>query len=322
MRALITGVKGFVGKYLADYLLSQGIEVWGTSRTLTPFLHLNNGTVKVIENDLRDTNDIYNLLLSIKPVYIFHLAGQSNVKLSWENKEETFFANVNKTIFLLDACVKYQQENPHMRLLTVGSSEEYGKVASDELPIKETTPLRPMSPYGASKAVVSLLIQQYHKAHGLNVIHARPFNHIGPGQAEGFVTTDFAKQVVDIEVGNSLPQIKVGNLDVARDFMDVRDIVIFYYELIVRKSIDYGEVVNVCSGRAVKINNILEQLMKYSSKEIQIIIDKTKLRPVDIPFYFGENKKLKELTTHRSDISLEQSLSDILNSLRWSINDK
>ncbi|RKJ66060.1 NAD-dependent epimerase/dehydratase family protein, partial [Butyricicoccus sp. 1XD8-22] len=174
MRALITGVQGFVGKYLADHLLSQGIEVWGTSRKESPLLRLSNGNVEIIQNDLNNTQVIFKLLQSVKPDYIFHLAGQSNVKQSWEDKEGTFYTNVNKTVFLLDACVKYQQENPILRLLTIGSSEEYGKVEEHELPIKETTPLRPLSPYGASKAAVSMLIQQYHKAYGLNVLHARP----------------------------------------------------------------------------------------------------------------------------------------------------
>lgn len=311
MRALITGVQGFVGKYLAEHLLSQEIEVWGTSRRMSPLLHLNNGTVKVIENDLSNTNDIYNLLLSIKPDYIFHLAGQSNVKRSWEDKEGTFYPNVNKTIFLLDACVKYQQENPDMRLLTVGSSEEYGKVEPHELPIKETTPLRPMSPYGASKAAVSMLIQQYHKAHGLNVIHARPFNHIGPGQSLGFVTTDFAKQVVAIEKRKKDPLLFVGNLSAKRDFTDVKDIVRAYYKLILDGNL--GEIYNVCSQDAVPIQQILELMVKNSRIDIEVQVDKERLRPSDIPIYEGDNKKIKNDVEWNSTFSIEKTIEEILN---------
>lgn len=315
MRALITGVQGFVGRYLADHLISQGIEVRGTSRTMSPLLHLNNGTVKVLENDLSNTNDIFNLLHSIKPDYIFHLAGQSNVKRSWEDKEGTFYANVNKTIFLLEACVKYQQENPDMRLLTVGSSEEYGKVEPHEMPIKETIPLRPMSPYGASKAAVSMLIQQYHKAHGLNVIHARPFNHIGPGQSLGFVTTDFAKQVIAIEKGKKDPLLFVGNLSAKRDFTNVKDIVRAYYKLILGGNL--GEIYNVCSQDAVPIQKILDLMVKNSRIDIEVQLDKDRLRPSDIPIYEGNNNKIKDDVEWKPTFPIEQTIEEILNHERF-----
>ncbi|KGR90048.1 hypothetical protein CD30_13820 [Ureibacillus massiliensis 4400831 = CIP 108448 = CCUG 49529] len=311
MRALITGVQGFVGKYLADHLLSLGIEVWGTSRQESPILRLKNGEVNVIINDLNQTEDIYQLLHNFKPNYIFHLAGQSNVKHSWEDKEGTFYANVNKTIFLLDACEKYQQENPNMRLLTVGSSEEYGKVEEHELPIKETTPLRPMSPYGASKAVVSMLIQQYHKAYGLNVIHARPFNHIGPGQSEGFVTTDFAKQVVSIEKGDKKPILLVGNLSAKRDFTDVRDIVKAYYQLIIEGRM--GEIYNVCSRNKRPIQEILDLIIINSKVNIEVQLDKNRLRPSDIPIYEGNNNKIKKHIQWEPSYPIEETIIDILN---------
>lgn len=308
MKALITGVQGFVGKYLADHLLSHGIEVWGTSREDSPLLCLKNGNVKIIKNDLNRVEDILNLLLSIKPNYIFHLAGQSNVKKSWENKEGTFYANVNKTIFLLDACVRYQQENPNMRLLTVGSSEEYGRVKPHELPIKETIPLRPMSPYGASKAAVSMLIQQYHKAHGLNVIHARPFNHIGPGQAEGFVTTDFAKQVVLIEK-EQISTINVGDLSSERDFTDVHDIVSAYL-LMVQKG-QLGEIYNICSGISISINKVLNYFLSFSHEKIQVNVDETKLRPIEFKKYYGSSDKIKNDLGWKVNVDLEQSLREI-----------
>ncbi|QFF97986.1 GDP-mannose 4,6 dehydratase [Psychrobacillus glaciei] len=311
MRALITGVMGFVGKYLAEHLLSQGIEVWGTSRMESPLLRLKNGNLKIVQNNLDSTDDIHNLLCSIKPNYIFHLAGQSNVKLSWEDKEGTFYANVNKTIFLLDACVKYQQENPRMRILTVGSSEEYGKVESSELPIKETTILRPMSPYGASKAAVSMLIQQYHKAHGLNVIHVRPFNHIGPGQSLGFVVPDFTKQLVQIEKGEKEKVLKVGNLSAMRDFTDVRDIVEGYYELVLYGKL--GEIYNICSGDGVSINEILNKLIELSSSNAIVEVCESKIRPIDIPNYIGENSKIKSDTDWIPKYEIIRTLEDSLN---------
>ncbi|QGG49991.1 GDP-mannose 4,6-dehydratase [Lysinibacillus pakistanensis] len=309
MKALITGVRGFVGKYLADHLLLQGIEVWGTSREESPLLCLENGNVKIIKNDLDSEEEILNLLQTVTPDYIFHLAGQSNVKKSWEDKEGTFYANVNKTIFLLDACVRYQQENPQMRLLTVGSSEEYGRVEPHELPIKESTPLRPMSPYGATKAAVSMLIQQYHKAHELNVIHARPFNHIGPGQTEGFVTTDFAKQVVLIEKGQLAPTINVGDLSSERDFTDVKDIVSAYSSILLKGEL--GEIYNVCSGKSVSINNILNYFLSFSHEDIIINVDKTRFRPIEFKKYYGSSEKIKSELDWQSVHPIEDSLYEI-----------
>lgn len=314
MKALITGVQGFVGKYLANHLISQGIEVWGTSRNEAPILRLKNGDVKVIKNDLNSVEEIYEVLMTVQPDYIFHLAGQSNVKKSWEDKEGTFYANVNKTIFLLDACVKYQLDKPEMKLLTVGSSEEYGKVEPHELPIKETTPLRPMSPYGASKAAVAMLIQQYHKAHGLNVVHARPFNHIGPGQSEGFVTTDFARQVVMIESGDMSPTLSVGDLSSERDFTNVNDIVNAYVKIVLNGKC--GEVYNVCSGQSVAINTVLNIFLSFSNEKIEVLVDKAKFRPIEFKKYYGSNEKIKsELKWNITD-TLEDSLYSIYKFLK------
>jgi GDP-4-dehydro-6-deoxy-D-mannose reductase len=322
MRALITGVNGFVGKHLAKRLLVQGVEVWGTTRESSPSLILLDSNIKIYKTALEVSDNIYTMLLSVKPDIIFHLAGQSNVRKSWDNKEGTFYTNVNKTIFLLEACLSYQKLNPELRVITVGSSEEYGKVDLDSIPIKEETPLNPMSPYGASKAAVSFLAKQYYDAYGLNVLHVRPFNHIGPGQSLGFVVPDFTKQIVDIEMGKSLPEIKVGNLSAARDFIDVRDIVSYYVELAINKNVKFGQIVNVCSGKVCKIQEVLNSLLKLSSREINIVIDPSKIRPVDVPIYYGDNNKLKTLTTYETQFNLEQSLYDIINSIRWNENVK
>lgn len=308
MKALITGVQGFVGKYLANHLLAQDIEVWGTSRKESPVLFLENGPVTIIKNDLENTQQILELLKEIKPDYIFHLAGQSNVRKSWEDKAGTFYANVNKTIYLLDACIEYQRIKPEMRLLTVGSSEEYGKVKPNELPIKETTVLRPMSPYGASKAAVSMLVQQYFKAYGLNVVHARPFNHIGPGQSEGFVTTDFVKQIVAIEKKQKKNNIAVGNLEAKRDFTAVLDIVKAYYAIMQKGEI--GQIYNVCSGKSLSIQIMLNHMLDLSTEKVNVTIDESKLRPSEIPDYYGDNTKISSLEWNK-----EISIPDILKAI-------
>lgn len=310
MKALITGVQGFVGRYLANHLLAQDIEVWGTSRKESPVLFLENGPVTIVQNDLENTEQILELLKEIQPDYIFHLAGQSNVRKSWDDKAGTFYANVNKTIYLLDACVKYQNIKPEIRLLTVGSSEEYGKVEIEELPIKETTPLRPMSPYGASKAAVSMLVQQYSKAHGLNVIHVRPFNHIGPGQSDGFVTTDFAKQVVSIIKGTVEPIMYIGDLTAERDFTNVKDIVEAYFALIINGV--NGEIYNVCSSKSHAIKEVLDIMIKKSPIKIEVKIDESKLRPSEIPIYIGDNNKLISTIDWSLKNSFEETLEEIL----------
>lgn len=309
MKALITGVQGFVGKYLANHLLAQDIEVWGTSRKESPVLFLENGPVTIIKNDLENTAQILELLKEIQPDYIFHLAGQSNVQKSWEDKAGTFYANVNKTIYLLDACVEYQKIKPEMRLLTIGSSEEYGKVEPYELPIKETTPLRPMSPYGASKAAVSMLVQQYFKAHGLNVIHARPFNHIGPGQADGFVTTDFAKQIVAIEKNDKEPIITVGDLSSKRDFTNVLNIAEAYLKLVQRGI--FGQIYNICSGIPISIQTVLEKIVSFAPKKIDVKIDRKLFRPIEFKEYYGSSEKIKLDTDWEAKISLDESLEQI-----------
>lgn len=314
MRALITGITGFVGRYLAAHLLKQGFEVYGTTRREIQSLSLGEGITKLYRSELTNTLEIVDLLEATKPDFIFHLAGQSNVKKSWDNKEFTFYANVNKTIFLLDACLTYTKRNPHCRILTIGSSEEYGNVNDEDLPITEDVPVRPISPYGASKAAVSMLVRQYVKADRLEVIHVRPFNHIGPGQSLGFLLPDLASQIVKIEKGLSEPILKVGNLEAIRDFTDVRDIVVAY-SLIAQYG-KPGEIYNVCSGVGRSVRDLLYEMLKLSHKKIEIELDPNRLRPSEIPMLVGSNQKIRHETKWTPSIPMEQSLMDILNDFR------
>jgi GDP-4-dehydro-6-deoxy-D-mannose reductase len=314
MKALITGIKGFVGYYLAEHLLEKNIEIVGTTRGDETDLYVSDNQVPVFHLSFNNADEILDLLNHVKPDVVFHLAGQSNVKKSWEDRALTFHANVNQTIYLLDACVKYQEQRPGFKLLTIGSSEEYGKVESDEIPIKENTPLRPMSPYGASKAAVSMLIQQYYKAFGLHVTHARPFNHIGPRQSLGFVVPDFANQIAQIEKGINDPSIKVGNLEAIRDFTDVKDIVLAYLKLVQKGHA--GEVYNVCSGNGRSIKSILDKLIKISCKDIEVVSDQDRLRPSDVPAFIGCNNKLRQDTEWEPNIAIENSLINILDKHR------
>ncbi|MFC3771466.1 GDP-mannose 4,6-dehydratase [Paenibacillus sp. GCM10012303] len=306
MKALVTGATGFVGEYLCRYLVSIGYEVWGTSRRSSPVMA---DEWKIVTLNLNDQGAILSLLNDIKPDEIYHLAGQSSVKYSWNNKIETMDSNFGVTMNLLEALVS-STISTQSKLLVVGSSEEYGKVCTDSMPISETTPLNPISPYGVSKASVHLLSKHYINSYGLDIVHARPFNHIGPGQGSGFVATDFAKQVAEIELGNRVnPEIIVGNLTAKRDFLDVRDIVKAYQMLMVRgKS---GEVYNICSSKPVEICYLLNYFVSQSNKKINVTVDENLLRPVDFPVYFGNNSRLIADTGWRRTIPLEISLNDI-----------
>jgi|HigsolmetaAR203D_1030402.scaffolds.fasta_scaffold00911_10 GDP-4-dehydro-6-deoxy-D-mannose reductase len=314
MKAFITGVTGFVGKHLADFLISQGIEVWGVSRSGIS-KELEGAKWKLLQLDLSDEEALTQTLDRLQPNVIFHLAGQSSVKASWEHKIETFDTNVLLTIRLLESIRKSKAKDA--TVLTIGSSEEYGLVKPEEIPINEETPLRPISPYGISKVTVYLLARQYHQSYGMRTIHVRPFNHIGPGQRPGFVTSDFARQICEIEAGIKQPVMEVGNLSAERDFLDVRDIVRAYHLIAVKGKA--GEVYNVCSSTPVKIQSILDFFLQASTVEIEVKQSEKLIRPVDFPRYIGSNEKLAAEMNWQPTIPLSVSLTDILSYWRNSI---
>lgn len=302
-RALITGVNGFVGKYLKENLLNNGYEVWGGTRGSSPsFLK----DVNIVQLDYSNQDSVKNQLNSINPDVIFHLSGQSSVKYSWDHIGETFDSNVMDSISLFNS-IRNSTLLDKVKVISIGSSEEYGQYVS--LPIVETSITKPINPYGISKLTIANLAMVYNKAYGLDVIHARPFNHIGPGQKLGFVTSDFAKQIVDIEKGSIDPIINVGDLSSKRDFTDVRDIV-EAYRLLYEKG-EYGEIYNICSGNCVSIQNILDILISYCNKEIQVVVDESRIRPNNIKEYYGSNSKIKNTCKWYPKIKLQESLYDI-----------
>ncbi|OMC77644.1 hypothetical protein BK125_14045 [Paenibacillus odorifer] len=315
MRALITGTTGFVGQHLASYLINNGIEVWGTTRDYLNEVNLVEG-VKIVPVDFENIESLVKVLDDIQPDFIYHLAGQSSVIDSWTDKTATFQSNVNLTLNLLEAVINSEIKG-NVKVLTVGSAEEYGGPDEECSPITEDARLKPTSPYGISKATVGMLARHYFIAYGLKIIHVRPFNHIGPGQRVGFVVSDFSNQIVRMERGQQNNVISVGNLSAQRDFTDVRDIVRAYYLLLNREEVtDWGECVNVCSGTATSIQSILDTLLSLSQTNIDVVIDSNKLRPVDTPVFIGDNTKLKKFTSWEPTINLTQTLSDVLKNLR------
>lgn len=301
MKALITGVTGFVGKHLEAFLQDKA-DVYGTSRVPMSKKH-------IYQLNLLSETETLKLIDNIKPTHIFHLAGLSNVKESWDDKVVFIEGNVIGTIHLLEAVRKV---NDQIKVITVGSSEEYGILPEGVEKVLEETPLQPINPYGISKSAISMLVKLYDKSYGLNVTHARPFNHIGPGQRLGFVTTDFAHQIALINKGLVKDcKINIGNLQIERDFTDVRDMVEAYYEI--GRFGRAGEVYNVCSGRGVYIQDLLQILLSFSAKKIELVVDQNRMRVADIPRLVGDPGKLFDATGWKPKRKFEDTLRDIYN---------
>ncbi|QEH66981.1 GDP-mannose 4,6-dehydratase [Cellulosilyticum sp. ST5] len=302
MRALITGVDGFVGYYLTNHLLEQGDEVFGT--TILP--KYKNEAIQVYKMNLLDEQNVINVIQEIRPDVIYHLAGQSAVGLSWDKPVLTMNINVNGTIHLLEAIRKHCIDT---KVLVIGSSDQYGFIKAEECPIKEEKTLKPVSPYGISKMTQEQIASLYVKSYGMKIVMVRAFNHIGPRQGKNFVVADFASKVAEIERGAD-PIIRVGNLEAYRDFTDVRDIVRGYHLLINQGHI--GEVYNIGSGKPIKIKYILDELIKKSTSPIRVEIDENKLRPIDIPIIQCDNSKIREHVGWKPINSIDDTLESIL----------
>ncbi len=310
MRVLITGITGFVGSYMAEYALARGAEVFGSSRwrSKTENIEHLRSKITLIESDLRDLSSVRNLLESSSPDYVVHLAAQSFVGASWQTPAETLSTNIISQVNVLEA-VRGLKMSP--RFLAVGSSEEYGLVFEDELPIRETNPLRPLSPYAVSKVAQDMMGFQYFRSYGLPIIRTRAFNHEGPRRGEVFVTSNFAKQVAEIEAGLRDPVVFVGDLKPRRDYSDVRDVVRGYWLLLERG--EPGEVYNLCSGRSWAIQQVLDFLLEQSTvKGITVKTDPTRLRPSDVMWLEGDASKIEKAVGWKGEIPFERTLRDLL----------
>jgi GDP-4-dehydro-6-deoxy-D-mannose reductase len=311
MRVLITGVAGFVGRHLAAHLFARGgHDVWGLARAGRELEGLDE-RVRLLVADLTDRPSVEAAIAEARPDAVYHLASQASVKRSFDSPLETLQNNIVGQVHLLDACVS---SVPNARILVVGSNEEYGLTEPGELPIRESKELRPVSPYAVSKVTQDMLGHQYFRARGLRVIRARPFTHIGPGQAPGFVTTDFAMQLAQMELGRGEPTMAVGNLDGVRDFSDVRDIVRGYRLLIERG--EPGEVYNLGSGVGRTIRSILDQLLALTTVSPEVVVDPARMRPSEIPAMYADCSKIRAATGWETEIPFEQTLQDVLDDWR------
>ncbi len=309
MKALITGITGFVGSHLAELLLNKNYTVYGIARWRSTTENINHikSKLNIIEADLNDSHSFYSAIQKIKPDQIYHLAAQSFVPTSWIAPADTIKTNVIGTVNLFEA-IRKADIDPKIQVAC--SSEEYGLVKPNETPIKETNPLRPLSPYGVSKVAQDMLSFQYFKSYGLKIVVTRGFNHTGPRRGGVFVCSNFAKQIVEIERGLREAKIKVGNLEAIRDFTDVRDMV-KGYNLALEKGIA-GERYNVCSGKGYKIKEVLDMLLKITDKDIKIEEDPERMRPSDVPTLVGDNSKFRKKTGWEPEIAFEITLKDLL----------
>ncbi|XOK59441.1 GDP-mannose 4,6-dehydratase [Paenibacillus elgii] len=311
MKVLITGISGFVGSHLAEYLLQEH-EVVGTIRQRSRLDHIKHlkdlQLVDLVECELRDPFSVEALIASVKPDRIFHLAAQSFVPTSWNSPVDTIYNNAASQINIMEAVRRIK---PDCKIQIACSSEEYGHVEAYEVPIKETNPLRPLSPYAVSKVTQEFLGYQYYKSYGLHIVMTRTFNHTGPRRGENFVTSNFSKQIADIEKGKQPPVLYVGNLQAKRDFTDVRDVVRAYW-LALEKGVP-GETYNIASGSCITIEEMLQKLLSFSKVKIEVKVDPARLRPSDVEILLGDYRKFHETTGWKPEIPLDRTLKDLLN---------
>ncbi len=311
LRVLITGITGFSGSHLAEYLvaLDGGVEVFGTYRIrsrMDNIAHLQ-GHIHLVECELKDSHSVNALIDQVRPDYLFHLAAQSFVPTSWNAPRDTLINNILAEINLFEA-IRLHALTPRIQI--AGSSEEYGLVHPEETPINESRPLRPLSPYGVSKVTQDLLGYQYYQSYGLDIVRTRTFNHEGPRRGDAFVLSNFAKQIAAIENGRQPPVLAVGNLDAQRDFTDVRDVVKAY-----KLALDLGapgEVYNIGSGSVWRIGDALDQLLRLSPVQIKVEPDPGRLRPSDVPLLHCDASKFMAKTGWRPEIPFSQTLADLL----------
>ena len=289
MKALVTGAHGFVGPYLTAHLESAGDEVVGVDQDV----------------DITDPDAVRARFADEMPDVVYHLAAASHVGESWSAPAQVVRVNSEGTLNVLLAAVEAGVE----RVVLIGSAEQYGHVSPDRVPITESTPQLPVSPYGASKAAAEMLASYVFRGRHLPVVCVRAFNHLGPGQSDKLVASSLAQQVAQNELSGG-DEILAGDLSPQRDFSDVRDVV-RAYRLLAAKGRG-GEAYNVCSGTAIPIRLMAETLIKLSGRDMKVVLDPERLRPVDVPILLGDNTKLRTDTGWAPEIPLEQTLAEIL----------
>jgi len=319
VRVLVTGAHGFVGGHLLELLHHEHpeVEVFALVRPRGGAPGPRPGRTTILEADIDDAAAMAAAVAAARPDRIFHLAGQSSVHHSWIDPGATLRTNVMGVVHLMDA-VRAERLRP--RVLVVGSADEYGIVEDASVPVREETPLRPISPYAVSKVAQGLLALEYALPGGPEVVRTRTFPHTGPGRGEAFAESSFARQIAEAAAGRRAPVLSVGNLDVVRDFTDVRDVVRAYWALLdvpPRSAAGRPDAVyNVCTGRGVCLGDLVKRLIALAGVEVEIRQDPGRFRPADIPVLVGDPSRLRAATGWEPHISLDRTLSDLLEDWR------
>jgi GDP-4-dehydro-6-deoxy-D-mannose reductase len=296
MKVLVTGAHGFVGRHLCAHLSASGDEVVESDR------HTPGG-------DVTDGEAFTKLVAEVRPSAVYHLAGWADVGGSWAAPVEAFRANAEGTLNVLLACAEVEVD----RVLSIGSADVYGVVTEADLPLTEDAPLRPASPYAASKVAADYLALQAFLGQGLGVIRVRAFNHLGPGQTDRFVAPALAARIARNEIDGG-DTVTVGNLSPRRDFTDVRDVVRAYRLLVDRGQ--PGEVYNVCTGVDLAVQDLADRMLAMATRPMRLEPDPDLLRPVDVPVLRGDSSKLRGATGWKPEIPIEQTLVDLLDDQR------
>lgn len=294
MRVLVTGANGFVGRHLLNLLEDRCDEITAVSRE---------------DLDICNASVVTELVRSVQPEAVFHLAAQASVARSFDDPIGTVETNALGTLSVLEAL---RAHAPKARLLVASSADTYGLVSDPEVPITEDTPQRPVNPYAASKVAQEALALQYARTFGMHVVVTRSFNAIGPGQAATFALASFAAQLVDIARGLGEPVLRVGNLEVERDLIDVRDVV--RAQVMLLDADAAGQAFNICRGKTVRMRDALDVLIAASGLQVSVVVDPGRLRPADVPRMVGSNQKLCATVPWSARISIEQSLGDLFES--------
>jgi len=321
MKVLITGITGMVGSHLADYILSDhpGVEIHGLIRWRSPLdniIHIQS-QIALHQAELRDLNSLITLLKKIRPDRIFHLAAQSYVTASFDAPADTLHTNVIGTTHLLDAVRICDLD---CKVHICSSSEVYGQVTKDELPIRETNPFRPASPYAVSKVGEDMIALQYFLSYGIKTVRTRMFTHTGPRRGDVFAESAFAKQIAEIEAGLRSNPMRVGNMDSVRTFADVRDAVRAYWLLL--EKCPPGEVYNIGGTRTMTIGEMLDILKGMAKCKIEHKVDPALLRPSDVTLQIPDISKFQAATDWKPEIPLEETLRDLLEYHRKRIKQK
>lgn len=318
-KALITGITGMVGSHLLDYLVDNtDWDIWGMARWRSPMdniaQHINRintkERVQLIYGDLRDTLSIFHVVQTVKPDFVFHLAAQSFPRTSFDSPLDTLETNIQGTNRVLEALKRHQ---PKAIVHVCASSEVFGRVPKEKLPINEDCTFHPASPYAISKVGTDLIGRFYAEAYNMTVMTTRMFTHTGPRRGDVFAESSFAKQIALIEAGLIPPVLKVGNLDSLRTFADVRDAVRAYYLLVTHNPVG-GEYYNIGGTYTATVRSMLETLRSMSTvKSIDVEIDPDRLRPIDADLQVPDTTKFERHTGWKTEYSFEQTMTDLLN---------